>query len=52
MERGSQESEPSLTSRVFSRPSSTLGWVAVAAMAASIAGVILINAAAAEGNRG
>jgi magnesium-transporting ATPase (P-type) len=52
MERGTQESEPSLTSRVFSRPSSTLGWVAVVAMVASIAGVILINAAAAEGTEG
>jgi MFS family permease len=52
MEQETQGPEPSLTSRVFSRPSSTLGWVAAAAMVASIVGVILINAAAGQGTEG
>ncbi len=38
-----------VVSRVFSRPSSKLGWVAVAAMAGAITLVILVNVTATQG---
>ena len=49
MKQEERDSQPSRASRVFSPPSSPLGWAATAAMAGSIVLVILINALGAQG---
>ena len=48
MRQEARDSRPSLISRVFSRPSSRLGWAAAAAMVGSI-GVVFLRAAVVAG---
>ena len=49
MQHAGRDREPGRASRVFARPSSTLGWSAAAAMAVSIGLVFLINLTASQG---
>jgi hypothetical protein len=50
MQHGARDSEPALVSRIFSRPSSRLGWAAAASMAGSIGLLILLNLTAEQGS--
>lgn len=50
MQQEARESGPGVVSQIFSRPSSRLGWAAVAAMAGSIGLVVLLNLTAEQGS--